>query len=75
MSAVRPLTGKKFLFAFCLIGVGLSSLGWPLHQAQAAGSYYEDAVKEWAETVVVEVVKAKRVHVAPERPVSAIDHG
>ena len=60
MSAVRPLTGKTFLLALCLMGIGLSLLGWPPHQAQAAGSYYEDAVKEWAESVVVEVVKTKR---------------
>jgi TolB-like protein len=37
---------------------------WVPSSALAAASYYEEAVKEWSETIVVEVVKVKRRSVA-----------
>ena len=56
MSAVNSPALKPSITLWLLCSVIL----WIPSTAQAAGSYYEDAVKEWAETVVVEVVKTKR---------------
>jgi len=61
MSAVHRFVGRKYLVTLRLVGIiVLGVVGYNPPATQAAGSYYEDAVKEWAESVVVEVVKAKR---------------